>query len=429
MCELDCMNHCALKQKLKALNQLLVTATTPTAKIFKMAAAFSHPLPLSARGFQTAKSVFLAESCHSIPFSLSRLVSKRVLPSAAARSPTSSGSNVPLQFNVKDRSEKLLTLSDYYLPGAVKENPHSKECNDITRSICKKFGIYAPGIDGCLSMNAYLYPTASLDRLVSVNVILCMLHLVDDKLGCSGSSGFSNISGKQEDDFSTAVRIICDNYDPEEDSILYPVCKFLYQNFSSFCPTPWLQRLKGSLTKHLESAVSRYNTSQQTSQQSSITLDEYIASRDHDSGMRLRVEFVELAHEIFLPDEVLYHPVLQEMSQIARRIGWLSNDIFSYHKQFNLGVQWNCIVVMMQTSTISFEEAVSKCVSVLNDDMRRFDNFANKLPLFEDSKTNQDVLLFVEGLRNMILTAYHWQFSNNRYRSPDSPFPELRRLL
>jgi hypothetical protein len=77
----------------------------------------------------------------------------------------------------------------------------------------------------------------------------------------------------------------------------------------------------------------------------------------------------------------------------------------------------------------SFSQAVDQVITVLNGMVERFEELEGQQPLFRNSADNQLVARYFRGLRHEITAAYHWQFSTTRYRSPDSPFVELRQPL
>lgn len=83
------------------------------------------------------------------------------------------------------------------------------------RSRRKYYGVYGAGFEGYLTMTAYIYPTASLARLVATNVLFCMLYYIDDKFESSGSRAFTNYTGSLERVLLTGVRIMSENYHPK----------------------------------------------------------------------------------------------------------------------------------------------------------------------------------------------------------------------
>ncbi len=142
------------------------------------------------------------------------------------------------------------------------------------------------------------------------------------------------------------------------------------------------------------------------------------------------ISLIEVALDILIPDEVLQHPQLQRLTQLTTRFFGFSNDLFSYEKEvLRLGSRFNLIAVLMEAKQLSFAEAVHETIVLLNREAVEFFELESNLPVREEPHLNEAARLDANGLKAQIIAAYHWQYSTNRYRSPHSPFPELRTRL
>jgi hypothetical protein len=65
-------------------------------------------------------------------------------------------------------------------------------------------------------------------------------------------------------------------------------------------------------------------------------------------------------------------------------------------------------------------------VSYLSRLATEFVELEKMVPAYQDAQLNSDVAHYVEGIRDLIIACWHWQWTTNRYRSPNSPFPELQ---
>lgn len=83
----------------------------------------------------------------------------------------------------------------------------------------------------------------------------------------------------------------------------------------------------------------------------------------------------------------------------------------------------------MDSEGLSFAEAVDTMVCMVNRYIDEFVRGSANPPLWPDPREQAMVKAYIEGLHDLISAAWHWELSTNRYRSPDSPFPELRMLL
>ncbi len=331
--------------------------------------------------------------------------------------------------------KKLRSLSDLEVIGPVQIHPQAEEAERRIEQYCHQLGIHLPHFDEYTTMSSYLFPHASLERLVVIDVLTNLLYYIDDI--------YSMNRGEDErgdaPDSATMLRIftnclaILDNGTLKDGEAvdmtepLYRTMKALHDDMRRLAPDVWRKRLVASLEDHFRHSLLPVDAIMTNG---FLNLEKYVYVREHDSGMHPTIDLLELGLDIFIPDEIRRHPVLDTLRVCTMRIGGLMNDIFSYHKEVvKLRSHFNLIVVFMQSENLDFDEAVDRAVEFVNGFTRTFLEYEQKLPDFGDAKLNHDVRLYVQGLRDQIIATYHWQMSTNRYRSADSPFPELRHML
>lgn len=225
----------------------------------------------------------------------------------------------------------------------------------------------------------------------------------------------------------TAVDIVCDGYQPEETHPIYPVCFALHEWLVADCAEHWIPRFKQSFLNHLLSCT---YTGQETGEQEQLTVEQFITLREQDGGMYPMIDLIEPALGIYLPDEVLQHETIKQLSLLTCRLGCLSNDIFSYEREvLRQGTRFNLIRVIMDNEACTFAEALHGSISIINRDSAMFVELANNLPSFGNEQLDEKVHQYVMALQDQIIATYHWQLSTNRYRSINSPHPELRTML
>lgn len=180
--------------------------------------------------------------------------------------------------------------------------------------------------------------------------------------------------------------------------------------------------------KHLRSVTSGINDI--FDDNGVMSVSKYIQLRQADSGIESMISMIEVALDILIPDEVLYHPQIQYLAQLTNRFFGFSNDLFSYEKEvLRLGSRFNLIAVLMEAEGLSFAEAVHETIVLINREAVEFFELESNLPVWEEPHFNEAARLYATGLKDQIIAAYHWSYSTNRYRSPHSPFPELRSML
>lgn len=324
-------------------------------------------------------------------------------------------------------NERLLTLSDLKTIGSERMNPHADEAERRAEAYCKELGIWLPNFHEYTTMSRYLHPDADLERLTAIIVIYNFLYYIDDIHTSNRSSTDEEDDVIMQNIYRNFIPILKYGRLPETHNPLYVTCKLIRDMILKHAPEAWLHRIINSLAQHL-------NTSTFSVQAIMVNgvpdLDRYIHLRDFDSGMVSTVEMIELEMGIFMPEEVLTDPVIQQLRLCVMRLGALMNDLFSYHKETILnGQRFNLVNVLMESRHLTFEEAASDSIKLVNGFTEKFVEYEQQVPDFGDEELNRVVGLYVQGFRNEILAIYHWQMSTNRYRSPDSPFPELRVLL
>ena len=323
---------------------------------------------------------------------------------------------------------KLLTLADHIVPGSKQINPHAEKANQITKQLCQQYGISLPHLDEYNTMTAYVFPHTSVERLVTINLWLDFLFFIDDLYDRNTNHTYSNKTEKYQNVLENTLRIICDGYQPDTEHLFYPVAYELNRRFQEFARPESIERFRVTSIKHLKSLSSDVNDI--LAHNGVISVAKYLQLRDADSGMGSMISALEVALDILIPDEVLHHPQLQRLIQLVTRFGGLSNDLFSYEKEvLRLGSRFNLIAVLMEAEQLSFAEAVHETIAMINREAVEFFELESNLPIWEEFHLNEAARLFAKGLKDQIIATYHWQYSTNRYRSSNSPFPELRQMV
>lgn len=323
--------------------------------------------------------------------------------------------------------EKLLTLSDVQIVDAARVNPHAAEAERIIEDLCRQLGIWLPHIQEYNTMSAYLFPRTTTERLVAIGLFNNLLYFIDDVYDRNKHNPEADDEIHMRHVFENCFKIIFYGLTPDDDHRLYPVCFELHRQFKKLGSDTWLRRFTFNLLQHLKATT--YSLGD-IMKDNSDGVAEYIRLRELDSGMHPTINFIEFAYDICLPDEVLNHPFIRRIGLHCARYAGLLNDIFSYEKEvLALGSEFNLLSVMMTYYELSFEEAVHESVMLLNQCVEDFLHDEQRIPRWEDERVNQMVQLYVQGLHDQMIASWHWQISTNRYRSPNSPFAELRTVL
>ncbi|KAH6652987.1 isoprenoid synthase domain-containing protein [Truncatella angustata] len=148
-----------------------------------------------------------------------------------------------------------------------------------------------------------------------------------------------------------------------------------------------------------------------------VAVKEYLGFRRRTIGVMPCTCLVESALGIELPEEVLEHPSIATCQQISADLTLLENDILSYNKDVINGQEMN-ILKILEFKGLSLQEAVDEVTNMINDCYPRWYRALADLPRW-GSDIDRDVLLYVDGLRDITLGSLIWSFERGRYFSKE----------
>lgn len=316
-------------------------------------------------------------------------------------------------------------LSQIKILTPPKVNPNSTIAEEILENQCRDLGIWLPQLKDYTTMSGHLFPTTSMQRLLTLGLYFNFLFYIDDQYDRHNKD---EINIKQEiymrKIFDNCANILLNGEMPNSSHILFDTCAELRVQFLSLTSDFWLQRFVKSNMSHLKAST---YTIEDIIDNSTDIVEDYINLRILDAGMYPMIDTVEFAQDIILPDEVIESESLRELRVYVARLGSLLNDIFSYTKEIiETNSRFSLICVLEDYCGYTFEDAVRKTVDIVNDDVLAFNTKADSIPSFGDKAVDKDVKKYIDGLRDQINACWHWQMATNRYRSEKSPFPELK---
>lgn len=324
----------------------------------------------------------------------------------------------------KQAAKKLLSLSDFHNVDSLCINPHFEEALCPSEDYAKRFEIWLPNYHTYSSMSDYLYPRASVERLITIKLFNDLLYYIDDSYDKDSPYMQPHSKAELKAVFMDCVAILLGGEAPNRQHKLYAPCIEIGRRFSSE-PQSFVRRLVSSTFSHLETCT--YNLNDCVSSPN-YSIDNYITDRCVDGGMFPAIQMIEYANNTYLAEETLTSALIEEMVELVAKIGTLANDLFSYEKEvIDECSRFNLLWVFMNKENLSFDEAVDASMRLINgyvdqfiDAEQRFSASKNRLGKMSQS--------FVLGLREQVIATWHWQLSTNRYRSERSPFKELSTL-
>lgn len=304
-------------------------------------------------------------------------------------------------------------------------HPFKEDIEEGINEICQRLDIRLPHYDEYDNMTCYVYPSSPRDRVITIGLVMNMMFYIDDT--------FEAGKGQEIDPSYLArvvencIRIICTGQQPEEDLPLYRVALELHERLWKRTNPAWFQRFVGALKTYMKSEVIVDSV---LDDRGEIDIDKFVHTRELDSGAWVVFHLIEFANDRYLTDELFANEYMQETMHLAAQIAALSNDLFSYEKEWHLPKgHFNLISVLMEKEQLSFEDAVARAIDHINMLLMRFKELYCNMPDFEERTLNHAACSYVQGLWYVVSAMWHWQLATNRYRTPNSRFLELREML
>jgi len=157
-------------------------------------------------------------------------------------------------------------------------------------------------------------------------------------------------------------------------------------------------------------------------------LEPYIAVRRDTSGCKPCWALIEYANDLDIPDEVMEHPIIQNLDESANDLVTWSNDIFSYNRERVKGHTHNMIPVIMEERGLDLQSAFDFVGDMCKKSIDRFIENRDMLPSW-GPEIDRQVQVYVSGLADWIVGSLHWSFDSDRYFGKLGPEVKVTRTL
>ncbi|KAK7704485.1 Cell wall endo-beta-1,3-glucanase [Diaporthe eres] len=137
-------------------------------------------------------------------------------------------------------------------------------------------------------------------------------------------------------------------------------------------------------------------------------VDAYMDLRRGTIGGYAAISLSQYGEDINLPQHVYDHPSLQECMTISSDLVVLVNDVLSYRKDLELGVDHNLISLLMERDYLTIQQAFDKIGDMTNECYRRWYLALADLPSYGE-KIDREVMKFVEICRAMAQGNLYWR--------------------
>ncbi|KAL0958542.1 hypothetical protein HGRIS_000683 [Hohenbuehelia grisea] len=209
------------------------------------------------------------------------------------------------------------------------------------------------------------------------------------------------------------------------DSYVATLVRDLWTRLQKTCPSSVQRRLAASIEEMFQAFEQQvYNRLTNTYPD----LESFISLRRETSACAPGFLLMEYAHSMRLPRDVIHHPILVHLTQLAVDLVSWSNDILSYNYDQARGSPHNIIAVVMLTKCLDIQHAINYVASLYRSTLDLFLHQLQGIPRW-GGKIDADVETYVRGLQDWIIGSQQWCFETERYFGDDGDRVRNRRRV
>ncbi len=317
------------------------------------------------------------------------------------------------------------------------ESIYADEAEERVSFFFDRYRIKPRNFDDFNTMSRFLYPnTVSMERLQATCMIHSMFFFIDDlffdtvKFDVSGLA----INPEAGESLSSVTYFLADLMHIFKSQEIPANASLIQQAFcemgalvAEHADPHWLQLFCDGIEDYIKAVISR---EADLHQRKTLLrdLESFLDLRPRETGGLHTCQLIEFTKDAYLPDEIRDHDQIKHLTWLAIGMASFVNDIFSYHKDVVIeGSEFNLVKILTEIQGIPFDTAVKKSIKLVNNYADIFVEVRAQLPSW-GREVDAVVEQYVDGLAEMMSGNLYWHATTNRYRSPDSPFEELRQF-
>lgn len=322
-----------------------------------------------------------------------------------------------------------LGLADLELPYPSARNPSGRATGETAKALARSTGILQPGqekfFDEFTDLAARFYPSAPAEGLVLGELLVSWLFFLDDSY--DRDAGFASDIHQVQRLMRECLSVLAGGALPAEASPLHRYTRIFHEHLRRAAGPEWLARFGRSVSDYL--LQGSLETVQGWRETSTLDIAAYMERRVLDSGVMPCIDLIEPLGGFSLPPEVVTSRGVQQLRRLCARVIAYANDLVSYEAEvIDRNKPNNLVRLLMNARHCSFESAVTACVELINRDARGFTRLSWRLPRYGGA-LDDALHRYIQGMGALMRGNLDWSLSSRRYRSPGSPFAELREPL
>ncbi|OHE93161.1 hypothetical protein CORC01_11573 [Colletotrichum orchidophilum] len=186
------------------------------------------------------------------------------------------------------------------------------------------------------------------------------------------------------------------------------------------------ERYKASISYYFAGLLSQVRV-QHSKSALNLTVDDYMNFRRATIGCQPSYVLVEFCHGINVPQENIDDESLKECRRISADLVILVNDILSYRKDLEQGVEHN-LIALLKSRGYSTQEAIDEIGDMIDECYRDWYLALAKMPVCGEN-IDREVIRYLQGCRNVALGNLHWSYESGRYLGDEGSSVRRTRVL
>ncbi len=324
----------------------------------------------------------------------------------------------------------MLSLSKLIVPSSwpATANACTDAANQATTALALKLELITPDqvqrfdASRFALLSGFAYPNATLERFKVCNDWLMWLFFFDDQADEQAEAGQETLKLR---DYMEVCLDVLRTGALRADAAGFEVFTLdVRHRLVQFATEAWLERFLENVEDYLFKGT--LTAADNWTHDTTPGVESYLLQRQYDSAVYTCQDLIEITAEgIELPPEILSDARFQSLRRLCTQVVAFTNDIFSYEKEVLKHRNPNNLLdVLMLHRSLSLAEATSQAVRLINNAVESF--ITHEQDLLPEIRGDERLHIYVQGMKAWMRGNLLWSLQTGRYRSPTSPFPEIR---
>ncbi|NLU94904.1 terpene synthase family protein [Chitinophaga sp. Ak27] len=230
-------------------------------------------------------------------------------------------------------------------------------------------------------MTARFYPFAPLEHLCLANDINVLLFVMDDAMDNQIVKNDLITTRKKFEAFiATTLDILHlpQEYNGEPTGV-FAATLDVWKRLCVISNKRWQDNFILSIAKMFEAALWEFDN---VASGRIPTVSEFYNKRQFLGAAHISTDMIPIIEQIDLPEQLLSHPSIEELTVLARNAVCWANDLFSLSKEIIHGDQHNMVFIMQAEKKLSLPQAIHQTAALHDTDMHKFMAISKELPSF-----------------------------------------------